>query len=66
MPDQNSAAARAIVIFGATGDLALRMLFPSLYFLESENLLSSDWLVVGSARSDFTDATFRRPASRMM
>ena len=33
---------RVIVIFGATGDLAQRMLFPSLYFLDSEGLLPPD------------------------
>ena len=29
-----------LVIFGATGDLAARMLLPSLYFLEADGLLS--------------------------
>ena len=63
MPDKTRAAssggaASAIVIFGATGDLALRMLFPSLYFLESEHLLSDDLVVVGSARTDFTQDAF--------
>jgi glucose-6-phosphate 1-dehydrogenase len=58
MPDKPSAVSRAIVIFGATGDLALRMLFPSLYFLESENLLPADLLVVGSARSAFSEEAF--------
>jgi len=53
-----TAAPLAIVIFGATGDLALRMLFPSLYFLESEGLLPDGLLVVGSARSDFDDDSF--------
>ncbi len=57
-PAPAGAATRAIVIFGATGDLALRMLFPSLYFLESENLLPPDLLVVGSARSEFTGDGF--------
>ena len=28
-----------IVVFGATGDLALRMLFPSLYNLDADGLL---------------------------
>jgi glucose-6-phosphate 1-dehydrogenase len=58
MIDKSRAPTRAIVIFGATGDLALRMLFPSLYFLESEGLLSDDLLVIGSARSDYSDDAF--------
>ncbi len=32
----------AFVIFGATGDLARRMLFPSLYFLDADGLLPPD------------------------
>lgn len=41
----------ALVIFGATGDLARRMLFPALYFLEAEGLLSRELRLFGSGRS---------------
>ncbi|MHB8285566.1 MAG: glucose-6-phosphate dehydrogenase (NADP(+)), partial [Caulobacteraceae bacterium] len=47
-----------LVIFGATGDLALRMLFPSLYCLESEGLLPDSLMVVGAARSEMDQAAF--------
>ena len=50
--------AQAIVIVGATGDLAMRMLFPSLYFLDSEGLLPDGFRIVGAARSDLTHAQF--------
>jgi glucose-6-phosphate 1-dehydrogenase len=50
--------AQAIVIIGATGDLAMRMLFPSLYFLDSEGLLPADLRIVGAARSDLSTAAF--------
>ena len=40
-----------LVIFGATGDLAARMLLPSLYFLDAEGLLPAALKIVGSARS---------------
>jgi glucose-6-phosphate 1-dehydrogenase len=50
--------AQAIVIVGATGDLAQRMLFPSLYFLEAEKLLSDEFRIIGASRSDLTDAAF--------
>ena len=50
--------AQAIVLVGATGDLAARMLFPSLYFLESENLLPEDFKVIGAARSVLSPADF--------
>jgi glucose-6-phosphate 1-dehydrogenase len=48
----------SFVLFGATGDLALRMLFPSLFFLESEGLLAPGLTIVGTARSEMTDETF--------
>lgn len=48
-----------LVIFGATGDLARRMLFPSLYFLDADQLLTSELKIVGAARSDLTDEAFR-------
>ena len=54
-------ASGAIVIFGATGDLAQRMLFPSLYFLDAEGRLPSDLRILGAARSDLaTDAFAER------
>jgi glucose-6-phosphate 1-dehydrogenase len=51
-------ARRALVIFGATGDLALRMLFPSLYFLEADGLLPEDLAIIGSARGALSDEAF--------
>ncbi len=49
---------QGIVIVGATGDLARRMLFPSLFFLDAENLLPPEFRIVGAARSDLGDAGF--------
>ena len=40
------------VILGATGDLAQRMLFPSLYFLDADGLLPPGVKVLGSARAE--------------
>ena len=40
-----------LVIFGATGDLAERMLMPSLYFLEADRLLPPELKILGVARS---------------
>jgi glucose-6-phosphate 1-dehydrogenase len=56
MPTSSSPG--AIVIFGATGDLALRMLYPSLYFLEMDGLLPPTLAVVGASRSQLSDADF--------
>ncbi len=48
----------AIVIFGATGDLARRMLWPSLYALDCEGLLPEVFRLIGAASSKFTDEQF--------
>ncbi len=47
-----------IVIFGATGDLAQRMLFPSLYNLDAEGLLPAALRIHGAARSRLDEAAF--------
>ncbi|HLY80903.1 MAG TPA: glucose-6-phosphate dehydrogenase, partial [Caulobacteraceae bacterium] len=47
-----------LVIFGATGDLAARMLLPSLYFLDVDGLLPEGLKIIGSARSDLSQAKF--------
>ena len=46
------------MIFGATGDLAGRMLLPSLYFLDLDGLLPKSLKVIGSARSAMDQAAF--------
>jgi glucose-6-phosphate 1-dehydrogenase len=48
--------ADALVLFGATGDLAKRKLFPALYHMEQHGILKIP--VIGVARSDWTDAAF--------
>ncbi|MCP1472086.1 glucose-6-phosphate 1-dehydrogenase [Sphingobium sp. OAS761] len=47
------------LLFGATGDLARRMIFPSLYNLLSDDLLPDDFLIVASGRSEMDDDAFR-------
>jgi glucose-6-phosphate 1-dehydrogenase len=47
-----------IVIFGATGDLALRMLYPSLYFLDCEGFLGERVRVIGASRSQMDAPAF--------
>jgi glucose-6-phosphate 1-dehydrogenase len=53
---QQQPVADALVLFGATGDLAKRKLFPALYHLEQSHLLKLP--VIGVARSDWTDEAF--------
>jgi glucose-6-phosphate 1-dehydrogenase len=49
----------SIVIFGASGDLTSRKLIPALYHLHQEGLLPEDYRIVGFARSDKTDESWR-------
>ncbi len=49
----------ALVVFGASGDLTRRKIFPALYSLAYRRLLPERFAVVGAARSDWTDDEFR-------
>ncbi len=48
-----------VVIFGASGDLTQRKLMPSLSSLVCEGLLPEQFSIVGVARSDMDNDTFR-------
>jgi glucose-6-phosphate 1-dehydrogenase len=48
-----------LVIFGASGDLTRRKLFPALYSLALRRLLPEKFAVVGVARSEESDDEFR-------
>ena len=56
----NPARSDALVLFGATGDLAKRKLFPALYNLTLRRRLEMP--VIGVARSSWNDADFRAHA----
>lgn len=49
-----------MVIFGATGDLTARKLFPALYNLAKSNLLSREFAIVGIGRNDYSVDQFRQ------
>jgi len=54
-----SFTADRLLLFGATGDLAQRMLLPSLAALDADGLLAEDLTIIGTARSEMDDAAFR-------
>lgn len=56
---QNETPASLIVIFGATGDLAKRKLYPSLYQLYQKGKLSNHFAVIGVARREWSHDTLR-------
>ena len=47
------------IVFGATGDLARRMVLPAFYRLACEGLLPRQWQLVGNGRGDITHENFR-------
>src|SRR6516162_378855 len=49
----------AIVLFGATGDLAHRKLVPALFRLAQGGHLPSECAIIGFARRDWTDDQLR-------
>ncbi len=48
-----------IVVFGASGDLARRKLIPALYRLHTQGMLPKGAAVLGYARSDYDDDSYR-------
>jgi glucose-6-phosphate 1-dehydrogenase len=57
---QGRPAPNVFVLFGATGDLAKRKLFPGLYRLAAANRMPTDYVVIGSGRhSPGSDEEFR-------
>jgi glucose-6-phosphate 1-dehydrogenase len=53
---------QTLVVFGASGDLARRKLFPALYDLAYEGLLPQRYAIVGSGGSRLDEADFRERA----
>ncbi|HJP66608.1 MAG TPA: glucose-6-phosphate dehydrogenase [Actinomycetota bacterium] len=53
---------QAIVIFGASGDLTKRKILPALYNLAKDGLLPERAAVVGFARAEWDDDSFRKHA----
>ena len=57
-----SFTADRLLLFGATGDLAKRMLLPSLCALDHDHLIDPKLEIIGTARSAFDDHSFRNLA----
>jgi glucose-6-phosphate 1-dehydrogenase len=47
------------VLFGATGDLAARMVLPAFYTLAQKGLLPDEWRLIGNGRGDVAHEDFR-------
>ncbi|HVO56579.1 MAG TPA: glucose-6-phosphate dehydrogenase [Dongiaceae bacterium] len=52
----------AVVLFGASGDLAKRKVLPALFDLATHNSLGSRYAIIGFARTPMNDDSFRSAA----
>lgn len=59
MTDETAERSSTLLLFGATGDLAKRMLLPSLYALYADGLIAPDLRIFGTARSALSDDEYR-------
>ena len=61
-PDSSHRHAATLILMGAAGDLAHRMLLPSLFALHAENLLPPGFKLIGIARRAMSADDFRAMA----
>ncbi len=57
---------RVVVIFGATGDLAGRKLFPGLFHLFVAGMMPAEFRIIGSGRSPSSDDEFRQHVNQQL
>ncbi len=60
MTDSSESGATIFVLFGATGDLAKRMVIPAFFQLAQHDLLPKKWLLVGNGRGDVSHEDFKQ------
>jgi glucose-6-phosphate 1-dehydrogenase len=58
MDEKNQSENIDIVIFGGTGDLSLRKLFPALYQMEDTRFFSGNIRIFGASRKKYTNELF--------
>ncbi|GGF95151.1 glucose-6-phosphate 1-dehydrogenase [Rhodococcoides trifolii] len=59
MTASSSLGPTVFVLFGATGDLAKRMVLPAFFQLAQAELLPAQWTLIGNGRGQKTDDEFR-------
>lgn len=59
MMDASPDRSATLLLFGATGDLARRMLLPSLFALHADGLIAPNLRIFGTARSPLSDGEYR-------
>jgi glucose-6-phosphate 1-dehydrogenase len=66
MAAEQSDKPTVFVLFGATGDLAKRMVIPAFFDLARHNLLPKKWLLVGNGRGDVSHEDFRQHVQEVL
>ncbi len=67
MTDASRPDPHVLIVFGATGDLAARKLFPGLFHLAQAGLMPEDFRIIGSGRhSPGSDDEFRDQVREML
>ena len=56
----------AVVIFGASGDLTKRKLLPAFYRLFERGSIPENFYILGYARTELDDNTFREQAKNVL
>ena len=60
MPNSTTDLEKTVfVLYGATGDLAKRLVLPALFQLALDGLLPTDWRLIGNGRGDVSHEDFR-------
>ena len=63
MPDNRLVPGPTVfMLFGATGDLAHRLVLPAFFQLAQDGLLPDDWRLVGNGRGDLSHENFQKRA----
>jgi glucose-6-phosphate 1-dehydrogenase len=55
-----------LVVFGATGDLAIRKLIPALYHRDADGQIPADARIIGASRRTLSDDEFRNMAGEAL
>lgn len=67
MPDNDLVPKPAVfMLFGATGDLAHRLVLPAFFRLAQAGLLPEDWRLVGNGRGDVSHENFQERARQSL
>jgi glucose-6-phosphate 1-dehydrogenase len=66
MANTGSSTPTIFVLYGATGDLAHRLVLPAFYRLAMAGLLPEDWRMIGEGRGHVTDEEFQEEVRKTL